>query len=156
MILWLGYKYLNKNTYITSEEAKKIAMNDVSNKDGEYTFNTIEYIEKDNLYILTFSDKVNYYTYKINAKTKKIVSSKKESLTNNKTYIEESEILNIVFEHANLNKDNCNLISNLVTLEDGTPFYNIVFYHNNIRYDYKVNAYTGSIISVIKLNENAK
>ena len=155
IIIWLTYSFLYKDI-ITSEEAIKIATNDVSNKDGEYIFNAVEYIEKDNVYILTFGDKVNYYTYKINAKTKKIISSKKEALNNNKNYIDEEELLNIVFSHANLNKKDCNLVSNLVTLEEGTPFYNTVFYNKNIRYEYKINAYTGSIISVINQNENAK
>ena len=134
----------------------EIAIKDVSNKDGDYIFNSIEYIEKDNIYILTFGDKINYYIYKINAKNKKIISSKKESIDNNKNYIDEEELLNTVFEHAKLNRKECNLISNLVTLEDGIPLYNTVFYCNNIRYEYKINAYTGSIISVIKLDENAK
>jgi len=153
----MGIIYFSRDTYISSEDAKKIAMNDVSNKNNEYTFNTVEFSKIDNTYIytLSFTDKVNYYTYKINAKNKKIIFSKKDALNNNKNYIEENEILNIVFKHAKLNKNNCNLLSNLVTLEEGIPFYNTTFYHNNIRYDYKINAYTGSIISVIKLNENA-
>ena len=82
-----------------------------------------------NLYIYTleFSDKVNYYTYKINAKTKKIISSKKELLTNNKIYMKEDEILNIVFKNAKLSKEECNLISNLVTLEGDIAIYNTIF-----------------------------
>lgn len=158
IISFLGYKYLVPNKYITSDEAKEIAMKDVSNKDNNYTFNSIEFTEttKDTyIYTIIFSDKINLYTYKINAKSKKIISAKKESLTNNKIYMQEQDILNIVFKHAKLNKYDCNLLSNLVILEDGNPIYNTVFYYNNIRYEYKTNAFTGSIISVVKLNENA-
>lgn len=157
IILGLTFKYFTTENYITSEEAKEIAMADVSNKDGEYTFNSIEYSETNETYIYTliFSDKVNLYTYKINAESKKIISSKKESLTNNKIYMQEDDILDIVFKHAKLIQTDCTLLSNLVTLEDSIPIYNTVFYYNNVRYEYKTNAFTGAIISVIKLNENA-
>ena len=150
-------KHFSSENYITSDEAKVIATEDISNKDGEYSFNSIEFSETNDTYIYTlvFTDKINSYTYKINAKTKKIISSKKESLTNNKTYMKETDILDIVFKHSKLNRVECTLLSNLVTLEEGIPVYNTTFYHNNIRYDYKVNAFTGAIISVIKLNENA-
>ena len=151
------YKFFTTDNYITSEEAKQIAMDDVSNKDGIYEFNSIEFKEVNDNYIYTleFSDKVNYYVYKINAKTKKIISSKKESLTNNKVYISEDEILNIVFQNAKIDPKECNLVSNLVTIEGDIAIYNTVFYYNNIKYEYKTNAFTGSIISVTKLNENA-
>lgn len=153
----VAFNYFTTDRYITSEVAKQIAMDDVSNKDGKYEFNSIEFKETtDNLYIYTleFSDKVNYYTYKINAKTKKIISSKKELLTNNKVYMKEDEILNIVFKNAKLSKEECNLISNLVTLEGDIAIYNTIFYYNNIKHIYKTNAFTGAIISITKLNEN--
>lgn len=153
----ISFKNLFYNKYISSEEAKEIATKDVSNKDGIYLFNSVEFKETNNtyIYILEFSDKVNIYTYKINAKNKKIISSKKESISNNKVYMKEDNILEIVFKNAKLNRNECNLISNLITLEDGFPIYNVIFYYNNIKYEYKVNAFTGSIISVTKLNENA-
>lgn len=151
------YQFFTKNRYITSDEAKKIAMNDVSNKDGKYEFNSIEFKETHNAYIYTieFSDKVNYYIYKINAKSKKIIFSKKESLTNNKIYLDEEKILNIVYKHAKLDPNECNLIANLATLEGNITIYTTIFYYNNTKYEYKTNAFTGSIISVTKLNENA-
>ena len=154
---FLIYKYFATPKYITSEEAKTIAMEDVSNKDGKYDFNSIEFKETNNTYIYTleFSDKVNYYIYKINAKNKKIISSKKESLTNNKVYISEDKILNIVFKNAKLDPEQCTLISNLVTLEGDIAIYNTIFYYNNTKYEYKTNAFTGAIISITKLNENA-
>ena len=154
---FLIYKYFATPKYITSEEAKTIAMKDVSNKDGKYDFNSIEFKETNNTYIYTleFSDKVNYYIYKINAKNKKIISSKKESLTNNKVYISEDKILNIVFKNAKLDPEQCTLISNLVTLEGDIAIYNTIFYYNNTKYEYKTNAFTGAIISITKLNENA-
>lgn len=157
-IVGMSIKYLTTDRYISSDEAKEIAINDVSNKDNEYTFNSIEFKETNDTYIYTllFTDKINNYTYKINAKNKKIISSKKESLTNNDVYMAENEILDIIFKHAGFNKNDCNLLSNLVTLEDGLPIYNTIFYNNNIRYEYKTNALTGTIISVIKLNENAR
>lgn len=154
----IGINFFTKERYITSDVAKQIAMDDVSNKDGEYKFNSIEFKETTNnmyIYTLEFSDKVNYYTYKINAKTKKIISSKKEMINNNKIYMEEDEILKIVFKNAKLNKEECNLISNLITIEGETPVYNTMFYYNNVKHVYKTNALTGSIISVAKLDENA-
>jgi len=156
-LCFITYNYYSKDKYITSDEAKQIAMDDVSNKDGKYQFNSIEFKEtnKNYIYTLEFSDNVNYYTYKINAKNKKIISSKKEAINNNKVYMKEEEIINIVFKNAKLDKNNCNIISNLVTLEGNISIYNTVFYHNNIRYEYKTNAYTGAIISVTKLDENA-
>jgi len=156
-ILYFGYKYITTPKYITSDEAKEIATNDVSNKDNKYSFNSVEFAETNNTYIYTliFSDDYNLYTYKINAKTKKIIFSKKESHTNNKIYMKEEDILDIVLKHAKLNKKECNILSNLVVLDEGMPFYNTIFYNNNIRYEYKINAYTGSIVSVTKLNENA-
>ena len=157
ILSYFGYKYFTTEEYITSEEAKQIAIDDVSNKDGKYEFNSVEFKETNDIYIYTleFSDKVNYYTYKINAKNKKIISSKKEALTNNKVYIKEDEVLNIVFKHAKLSPSECNLVSNLVTNEGDISIYNTIFYYNNTKYEYKINAFTGSIISVSKLNENA-
>lgn len=157
LIVGISIKYFTTEKYITSDEAKQIAMDDVSNKDGEYFFNSMEFSETNDNYIYTliFNDKINSYTYKINAKSKKIISSKKESLTNNKIYMNDDDILNIVFKHSKLNRNDCTLLSHLVILEDGMPIYNTTFYHNNVRYDYKTNAFTGAIISVIKLSENA-
>lgn len=154
---YFGFKYITNDKYITSEEAKKIAMDDVSNKDGNYQFNSVEFKETNDIYIYTleFSDKVNYYTYKINAKNKKIISSKKELLTNNKIFMKEDEILNIVYKHAKLSPTECNLISNIVTNEGNISLYTTIFYYNNTKYEYKTNAFTGSIISVSKLLENA-
>lgn len=154
-IIYFSVKYFTTNNYITSDEAIKIATLDISNKDNEYFFNTIDFKETNGTYIYTleFNDKENSYIYKINAKTKKIISSKKESLNNNKIYISEEEIISIVFNHANINKNNANILSNAVLLEDGNPIYNTVFYSNNIRYEYKTNALTGSVISVTKLQE---
>lgn len=154
---YFGYKYFTKTKYITEDEAKQIAINDVSNKDNEYDFNIIEFKKtNDNyIYVLEFSDKVNYYTYKINANNKKIISSRKESLTNNKVYMKEEEIEAIVFKHAKLSQSECNLISNIVANEGDISIYTIIFFYENIKYEYKVNAFTGSIISVSKISENA-
>lgn len=158
VLCYLGFKYITNDQYITSEEAKQIAIEDVSNKDGKYTFISVEFKETNDIYIyiLEFSDKVNSYTYKINAKTKKIISSKKEYLANDKIFMKEDDILNIVFKHAKLAQSECNLISNLVTNEGDISIYTTVFYYNNIKYEYKTNAFTGSIISVSKLSENAE
>ncbi len=148
------FTVFKKDKLITEEEAKTIATSNVSNKNGNYEFNSVEFTQKGDIpiYTIEFSDNYNYYIYKINAKSKKIISSKKESLTNNKEYIDEKEILDIVFKHAKINRQDCNILSNLVTLEGNTPIYNPIFYYNNIKYSYKVNAYTGSIISVTKVN----
>lgn len=154
---YFGFKYITKDKYITSEEAKQIAIEDVSNKDGNYEFNSVEFNENNGIYIYTleFSDKVNYYIYKINAKSKKIISSKKELLTNSKIFLKEEEILTIVYKHAKLSPTECNLISNTITNEGDISIYTTIFYYNNIKYEYKTNAFTGSIISVSKLSENA-
>lgn len=150
------YFILNKDKDLTPEEAKKIAINDISNKNNDYVFNSVEYnlVNDTYIYTLEFTDKNNYYTYKINAKTKKIISSKVESLNNNKIYLKEGDILTIVYNHAKINRNESNLLSNEVILEDNMPIYVTVFYYNNIRYEYKTNAYTGAIISVSKINEN--
>jgi len=156
-ILILTYFYFKNSPYITSDEAKKIAMKDVSNKDNKYTFISVEYKETNKTYIYTliFNDKNNLYTYKINAKSKKIISSKRESLKNNSKYIDDEIVLEKVLEHANFRKSNCNIISNSLVVEKGSPFYITVFYNQNVRYEYKTNAYTGSIVSITKMNENA-
>lgn len=157
-ILAITAHHFKYNTYITDEEAKEIAINDVSNKDNNYIFNSVEFKETNNMYVYTliFTDKINTYTYRINARNKKIIYSKKEALNNKINYMKDEDIITIVFNHAKLNKNKCNILSNLVTVEEGTPFYNTIFYYNNTRYEYKTNAFTGAIISVTKLNENAK
>lgn len=154
---YLTYDFFSKEHYITSEEAIEIAENDVSNKENEYTHLSTEFKETNGTYIYTleFKDKINTYVYKINAKTKKIISTKKYTLNSEKDYMNEDDILNIVFKNAKLDPKNCNLISNLVTIEGGIPIYNTIFYYNNTKYEYKVNGLTGSIISISKLNENA-
>lgn len=155
IIVLLSVKYFISPKYITEEEAKEIAINDISGRYNNYTFNSVEFKKEDNNYIyqLDFQDNINIYIYKINAKNKKILFSKKELLINNISYMNEEDILDIVFSHANLDKKTCNVIFNTVDFEDGIPIYSTTFYHNNIRYDYKTNGFTGSIISVIKINE---
>ena len=150
---FLIYSLFSTDNYITSDEAIKIAQNDVANKDGNYNIISVEFKENNDNYIYTlkFSDNVNIYTYKINAKSKRIISSKKELLSNNDIYINEDEILDIVFNNAKLNRNECNLLSNLVVIEENNPIYHTIFYYNNDKYEYKTNAFTGAIISVTKL-----
>jgi len=156
-IFGIALHHFKNNSYITIDEAKEIAINDVSNKDNNYIFNSVEFKETNKMYVynLIFTDKINIYTYRINAKNRKIIYSKKESLNNTQKYMKEEDIINLVLEHAKLNKNKCNIISNLIKIEDGIPYYYTIFYYNSIRYEYKTNAFTGAIISVIKLNENA-
>ena len=157
-ICYFGYINFFANKYISSEDAKLIATKDVANKSNKYNFNSVEFKETNNTYIYTiiFNDEFNTYTYKINAKNKKIIFSKKESLTNNKIYMNEDDILEIVLKHANISKKECNILSNLIILDEGNTFYNTIFYKDGIRYEYKTDAYTGSIVSITKLNENAE
>ena len=157
LISCLLLRYFFINRYITEEQAKEIAINHVSNKNNQYTFNSIEFKETNDTYIYTliFEDNFNLYTYKINAKTRKILSSKKESLLDNKKYLSEDEILTKVLNYIGTTKTECNITNNAVKLVDGFPIYNTIVFHNNIKYDFKVNAYTGGIISVTKLNKNA-
>ena len=154
---YILYNHYKNNNYITREEAKQIAMNDVSNEDGFYDFINIEYIETNNNYVynLEFKDKTNKYYYKINAKNKRILSSKKEVINEEQEYMKESDVLEIAFNNVGLKRTECNLISSLVTIEEQIPIYNIIFYNKSIRYEYKINGLTGSIISLFKMNENA-
>ena len=156
ILIILSIIYIQKETYISSEEAKQIVLNDISsNNNHKYTFNNIEIIETYNnfVYIITFSDSNNLYSYKINAKNKRILSKKKETITNDLTYMTKDDILKIVLNNANLNKNDCNILFNSIEIENNEPIYITIFYHNNIRYEYKTNPYNGIIISVTKLNE---
>lgn len=158
IVLICGIKiYITKNnSAISSTEAFDIAKNDVSNPSGNYTLSSIEYVKlnDENIYNIVFNDDYNVYTYKINSKTKEIISGKREIINDNSRFIDKDEMLEIIYKHANLNKYDCNLVVNDIKYEDGNPYYNTIFYSNGIKYQYKSNAYTGAIISVIKIDEN--
>lgn len=156
LFIYTGIKYLKKDKYITENEAKLIATSDVSSKDNNFIFNKIDYTYTNDTYIYTleFRDNINIYTYKIDAKTKRITSSTKELINSNLEYIDENTILDIVFKHASINKLDSNIITNAINTIDGIPIYTTIFYHNNIKYEYKTNGLTGSIISISKINEH--
>ncbi len=149
------YRYYEKHKYIDEDTAKEIALKDLATN-NKITFNKIEYTytNKNYIYTLEFQDNLNVYTYKIDAHSKKIIQRVKESLTSSLEYLSSDAILDIVFKHASLNRYDCNLISNDVSLQEQIPIYNTIFYYNNIKYDYKTNALTGAILSVSKLKEN--
>ena len=75
IIVILAY-FLMQDSAITGDEAKDIAMQDLSQITTSAVFNNIEY-EKDNdvvIYIVEFSDATYKYTYKVNSKTKEIIN----------------------------------------------------------------------------------
>ncbi len=155
---YFTYSYFH-NDYeklISEDEAKKIALEDTKEKNTNLIVSDItlnETVKDTFIYNVEFSSKINYYIYKINAKTKKIISKAIIPISDTDTYLKEEKALEIVFEHALLNQKDCVILTKEIILEDNFPYFYVVFYHNNIRYEYKLNGYTGQIINVTKINE---
>ncbi len=145
--------YYWQNHYISLDEAQDIVLKDIAFKNQNYYFTSTEFNKQNYVYTLKLNDENNYYEYQINAHTKKIIYMKKKPL-DKATYLPEEEILNIVFNHAKINKENANILSQNISLEDYTPIYNVVFYYLNKRYEYKVNAFNGTIISIVSIDHN--
>jgi len=61
--------------------------------------------------------------------------------------ISQEEAEKIALEHAGLLADDVQQLRTEHEIDDGVPLYEVLFYHENLEYDYEIHAETGEILS---------
>jgi Predicted membrane protein len=141
---------MNINT-ISKEDAKGIAFKHAQAIESFVTFLPVEtdYERGRKIYEVEFYAGGVKYEYKIDAKTKEIISYDIEGEKNaGIPVIKEmtrEQAKKIALEHAQLNENQVNFLKFELDYDDNRPIYEIEFYYNNIKYEYEVDAYTGEI-----------
>ncbi len=146
--------FVSKKEIISENEVIEIILDDVKRNKEEFYFSHLELTNQDKkqIYNVDFNDEEYTYFYQINATNGHIINKNKEKITNEIYYIDENEIIDIAMKHANIEKEKAVIISNDLIMDD-IPYYETIFNYNDVRYEYKINAFIGEIISVAKINE---
>ena len=61
--------------------------------------------------------------------------------------ISQEDAEKIALEHAGLLADDVRQLRTEHEIDDGVPLYEVLFYHENLEYDYEIHAETGEILS---------
>lgn len=149
---------LNK---LTVEDAKNIAIEDAKLNNNNVQFvkedlNIEDSIEK---YDIEFYYNDKGYDYEINAYTGDITEYDNEvedytiiepSKNESKLTIEQAK--DIALNNSNITSDKVEFIKEEYKFDDGIAKYDIVFKHNDIRYNYDIDANNGNILEYKKEN----
>lgn len=152
----------NKTNKISIEEAKDIAL-----KHSNLTIDKAEFIraegEIDNgvdTYHIEFYHENKEYDYEINANDGTIIEydydvenydiAKGNIESNIETKLTVEQVKEIAIKHANLTSDKVKFGKVELDNDNGVVKYDVEFFHNNVEYDYEVDANTGEIISFEK------
>ena len=87
------------------------------------------------------------FEYKIDAKSKEILSAEKDdvSILNVAKYISSEKAINVALNHAGIAKSEAREVS--VELEDGkSSFFEVDFEYNGVEYEYRIDAQNGKIL----------
>lgn len=158
----------NANTSeITEEEAKESALkhanlssdqvtfvktkmdvdNGVKKYDVEFYYENKEYdyeIDASNGQVISYDYDTDYYDINQGSKNNNTVNQ--QTVNNSPANITEDQAKNIALEHANLNSRQVTFVRSEMDFDDGVQSYDIEFYHNNMEYNYEIDASTGNII----------
>lgn len=140
----------NNNNVISEEEAKKIATDylNINVEDITFTKNKLDYDDGTLIYELEFYYNNNEYEFDINAYTKEIVNisidSNDYSTNSSNNYIGLEKAKELVKNHSK--KDNIFFVKAEFDFDNNTPIYELEFYDSNKKYEYEINANSGSII----------
>jgi len=142
--------------YIGKDEAKAIALNHAGVNESAIRDYEIE-LDKDYnsvVYEIDFESNDTEYEYEIDAYTGEVLKSQSKVSNNTTsksqtTYLSESKIKEIVFQHAGVNGGNVTELE--IELDgnhddDDTPIYEVDFQVDRLEYEYEVDAITGKII----------
>ncbi|MGL6108072.1 PepSY domain-containing protein [Romboutsia sp.] len=151
------------NDKITIEQAKEIALKHANLKSDQIKFvkeekNIENSVEK---YDIEFYHDNKEYDYEINVSTGEILEYDNEveeytivqpstSEKNSKITLEQAK--EIALKHSNLANDQVEFIKEEKNSDNGIEKYEIDFYHNNIEYNYEIDANNGSVIEYEKGN----
>lgn len=140
----------NNNNVISEEEAKKIATDYLNiNVEGvSFTKNKLDYDDGILIYELEFYDNDIEYEFNINAYTKEIINvsidSNDYNTNSSNNYIGLEKAKELVKHHSK--KNNIFFVKAEFDFDNKTPIYELEFYDNNKKYEYEINANSGSII----------
>ena len=163
-VLWWNHNQPSINL----DQAKSVAMEDAQTLVNNVDFSKAK-LDRDNgrlVYEIDFKVGKSKYEYKIDAKTKRVVSKdvKEERVeptppatpktpetptTNPNTQsalIGEVKAKEIALKDANLKETNITRFQWKLDYEKGIQVYEIEFYHGLTEYDYDINATTGAIV----------
>ena len=157
-----------KSQFISKEQVKSIVLNDIKGNDKDVYFEEIDLEFDKKYYKVEIYYNNNDYEYKIEAKTGRIIYTDYNYNQNNgnnnqngnnngngngntnKNKITLDEATNIALKHANLTLDQVRIIKKQEDYDDNIHVYEIEFYHNTTKYDYKIKVNGGEIISFDK------
>ena len=163
-----------KLQFISENEVKRIIYNDMQVNNDDIYFKDIDLEVDEKYYDIDLYYQNGEYEYKIDAKTGKIIYTTYHKNLNNSNNdnnnvndnnnsnngnnnsntnadkISLDEAINIALKDANLNMDQVRFIKKQEEFDDGMHFYDIEFYYNNVKYEYKVHVNGGSIIEFDK------
>ena len=163
----LGYFIYLKSTYISKDVVKEIILNDTKLNEKDITFKDIDLDIDDGLHVYDvefYYNKVEY-SYEIDAKTGKIITSDfiNTSLNNtpengnntpnananekNKNYITKEEARDVAISDAGFTLDTVTVIKAEFDYDNGLAVYEVEFINNNIEYEYEINAISKEIVS---------
>ncbi len=136
---------------IGRDEAKNIAFNHVGVDESDVTELEIELDTNDGIFVyeVEFETADYEYEYDIDAKTGKIIESEREKKDDEDfigNVISEEEAKRIAFGHAGINQSDAEDIEIEIDIDGGKVFYNVEFSVGELEYEYKIEAYSGSIL----------
>lgn len=149
---------------ITLEKAKDIVLKDSNLQNNQVDFVKAEKSMDDGIkkYDIEFYHNDKEYDYEVDAMTGEILEYDNEVedynivqpyvSEENKDTISIEKAKEIALKNADLQSEQVEFIKELKSTDDGVDKYDIEFYHNNIKYDYEIDANTGSIIKYEKEN----
>ncbi len=137
---------------INEQSAKELALKDAGLKENEVTFltNKKEFDNNREVYKIEFYNNNVELEYVIDAKTGEIIKKDYDidnytpQNNNITTNTNENNAKEIALNDAGVNANNANV---KVETENGKQVYEVEFYNGNQKYDYKIDATTGQIIS---------
>ncbi len=141
--------------YIGEEEAKAIAFEhaDVREDDSSFVSCRLDYERHGAEYDIEFFSDNREYDYEIDAQTGDILSYDHDmqranataTPTDNESYINEDEALEIALQHAGLTEDEATFIQIEFDIDDGLAEYEVEWHIGRTEYNYTISAVDGEI-----------
>lgn len=136
---------------ISRDEAKNIAFNHAGVDESLVTECEIELDDDDGklIYEVEFETAEYEFEYDIDAKTGKIIKSEREKKEDEDfigDIISEDEAKRIAFNHAGIKASEAEDIEIEIDFDDGQVMYSVEFSIGELEFEYKIEAYSGSIL----------
>lgn len=146
-----------KQSTITAKEAKTAALNHAGLSASEVTFTKTELDYDDGIaeYEIEFNTAADEYEYEINAATGAVIKYSKEALklpamNNTNGTITAEEAKTAALNHAGLSASEVTFTKTKLDYDDGRAEYEIEFNTAADKYEYDINAATGTVIKYSK------